>query len=72
MKGNFKRPARPWAGSDSFFRKAFGPRKWWKQTREYLSDLLVQSRRRNAETPPNARFVAPGAASISLQGGLER
>ena len=61
-EGEFQKACEALAGSDSFFRKAFGPRKWWKHTREYLSDLLVQSQgRRNAETPSECEGLSPRA-----------
>ena len=46
-EGDFQRLCDAYAGSDSLFRRAFGHRKWWSHTREYLMALLVQSQGRS-------------------------
>ena len=61
-EGEFQKACDAFAGSDSLFGRAFGPKKWWKHTREYLSALLVQSQgRRNAENPSECAGLSPRA-----------
>ncbi len=49
----FQKACEAFAGSDSLFRRAFGHRKWWKHTREYLSALLVQSQGWRSDENPS-------------------
>ena len=59
-EGDFQKACDAFAGKDSLFRRAFGHRKWWNHTREYLSALLVQSQGQgNAEDSSECEGWSP-------------